>query len=61
MPQVKHPELLKHIARYLVDKEECAWKFLEQKPPTKIVAFNVADWVSNEEDQRSVDTIHLFF
>ena len=57
VPQVKHPELLKHIARYLVNKEECAWKFPEQKPPTKIVAYQV----SNEEDQRSVDTVPLFF
>ena len=61
MSGLKHLALLKHIARYLVDKQECAWQFSEQKPPTKIVAFTDADWASNDEDRRSVDTVHLFF
>ena len=57
-PEVKHLALLKHIARYLVDKQECAWQSPEQKPPTKIVAFTDADWASNADDRRSV---HVFF
>ena len=57
-PEVKHLALLKNIARYLADKLECAWRFPELKAPT---AFTDADLVSNEDDRRSVDTVHLFF
>ena len=60
-PKVKHLALLKHIARHLVDKLECAWQFPEHKAPTKIVAFTDADWTSNEDDRRSVDTVHQLF
>ena len=42
-PTMKHLALLKHIARYLVGKQECAWQFPEQQPPMKIVAFPHAD------------------
>ena len=44
-----------------MDKQECAWQFPEQKPPTKIVALTDADWTSNEDDRCSADIVHLFF
>ena len=40
----------------LVDKQECAWQLPEQKPP-----FKDAAWASNEDDRRSLNTMHLFF
>ena len=59
--KIKHLAILNHIACYLVDEMKCAWQFQVHKAPTLVFAFAYSDWASNEEDRRSVDSVHIFF
>ena len=58
-PQRKHLATMKHCLRFLVGRRCCAWKFDYQEWPGELVILTDADWASDTERRRSVDSVHI--